>query len=120
MGIPPSTDLSSPEVKRDLSLTALCCVGPSLWFALLGVVYASSSHECGSAIAWRSIVLTGAGMLGALGAALGLLRLQHRLEPELPSLADYKASRLRLMLRAGLGLNLLSFVLLLGFLVPLL
>jgi hypothetical protein len=120
MGIPPDTDLSTPDARRDLTLTALCFVGPGLWFALLSVVYATSSHECGRPIAWLSIVLTGCGMLGALGAALGLLRLRHGVESVLPSLARYKAARLRLMLRAGLGLNLLSFVLLLGFLVPLL
>ncbi|MDB4990669.1 MAG: hypothetical protein JWN04_5847 [Myxococcaceae bacterium] len=120
MGIPPDTDMSDPGLRRDLLLSGLGFVGPSLWFSLLGLVYAVSDHECGKDTAWISVGLTSAGMLGALAAALALLSLRRTLHDALAAMPSLQAARIRLMLQLGLGLNGLSFVLLLGFMAPLL
>jgi hypothetical protein len=119
MTLPPTSEPTAPEARRDLRLTWLGSAGPCLWFALLVGLYIVAGHECGSPSARWSWWLWAVGALAcAATCALGLRK--RRRESASPSdVQRQKAKRVHFMLDVSLALNLLSLVLLLGFAVPL-
>jgi hypothetical protein len=119
MAIPPDTQLDDPDTQRDLRVVWLACTGPCLWLSLLTVIYAVSDHECGRSTAPYSWALTGLGILGSAAALVALLRARREHELPAPHTPKRKAARVQTMIDAGLALNALSLVLLVGFLAPL-
>jgi hypothetical protein len=120
MPTPPVSDARTPSARRDLWLSALVCLGPLLWFASLGALYALSTHECGTQVPTRSWLLWS--LASAACALVTLLSWRERRHAagQAPDTSATKAKRVRFMQEAALGLNALCLVLLLGFVVPLL
>jgi hypothetical protein len=115
MAIPPSTSLDADQ-KRQLSLSVLIALGPTLWFFDLVAMYAVSTHECGAPLATLSLALAIVSALGTAGALGATAYLHSRFVPS----AAPGARSYAFMLQLSFLLNALALVLLLGFLAPLL
>jgi hypothetical protein len=120
MPLPPDTDLSTPEVQRDLRLWALMSVGPALSFMTLLGCYWLTGEKCHELSRTPLVVLVSVAAIGILlmgGRAYRAYRRSAAMPPGLP--AD-TGPRIRFMTLSAVGLNAFSLLLLAALVLPIL
>jgi hypothetical protein len=124
MPIPPDSHASTPRARADLRLFAWACLGPTVWFLALVVLYALGERECQG---WVPITSWSVFGVSVLAHALALAVLGRASSAQTPPSARATAredgrseQRVDFMRSGAIALNLLSLVVLSGFSFPLL
>jgi hypothetical protein len=120
MSIAEEPRLSDEKPRRDLWLVGSSTFGPLLWFTALLILYALAARDCPPFSRWLSWGLLAMTMAGCGASLVVLRRLGQTIQQQHDALPQHEWQRARFMVHAGLALNVLSLLLLLGFGMPLL
>jgi hypothetical protein len=117
MPVPPDSHASTPRARADLRLFAWACLGPTVWFMALVVLYALGERECQGWVPVTSWAVFG---VSVLAHALALAVLARASSAQMSRPDGRSEQRVDFMRSGAIALNLLSLIVLSGFSFPLL